>query len=324
MEEIIFKELTNLELTEAEKKKLEFWLNENPKHKKIYAQLKLSIIYPEPAKNKAIKENTWNDLVEQLRFDDKKGSNGSYSHWWQVAAVVLILAVSALFFINIGQQEMSADADYETIEKISLPGQKITSVLPDGSLVKMNAGTKIIIPEFFTHEKREVTLSGEAYFEVVKDPTRPFIIKVADFTVEVLGTSFNVKAYENNDDKGVAVKSGRVAVTNLRKNQVINLSRNEMILFDDEGTIEKMPIDEEDLYFGWTDQRMVFKDDSLDDVLHSISNWYGVEMEISEEIDSDKTYTANYKNPVLEEVMESLSHVYNFKYLIDGKTITIN
>ena len=328
MEDIIFKELTNHELTEAEKLNLEFWLNENPKHRKIYAQLKLAILHPEPEKSETIKQNTWADLVEQLKADEKEENRGRFniSRWTQVAAAIVILIISAFVFFNIDHQESSQDelADVNLIEKISQPGQKITSVLPDGSLVKMNADTRIVIPEFFTKDKREVTLTGEAYFEVVKDPARPFIIKVDGFTVEVLGTSFNVKAYENNGYRGVAVKSGKVAVTNLKKNQVFNLSKNEMILLDEEGAMKKLPILDEDLFFGWTDQRMVFKDNSLDDVLHAISNWYGVDIEISNGISSDKPYTANYKNPVMEEVMQSLSHVYNFKYLIDGKTITIN
>ncbi len=329
MEEIIFKELTNHELTDSEKQKLEFWLHENPKHRKIYAQLKLTILYPEPTKSESIKENTWKDLLTQL----KKSNDTSpvpikllFNRWAQVAAAVLILGISALFVINFEGIASSSNkqSELKTIEKISQPGQKITSVLPDGSLVKMNAGTKIVIPEFFTHDKREVSLIGEAYFEVVKDVSRPFIIHVDGFTVEVLGTSFNIKAYEDNGYRGVAVKSGKVAVTDLKKNQVVNLAKNEMIFFDEEGVMEKLPVLDEDLFFGWTDQRMVFKDNSLDDVLHAISNWYGVDIEISKEISSDKPYTANYKNPVMEEVMQSLSHVYNFKYLIDGKTITIN
>ncbi|MEQ9221639.1 MAG: DUF4974 domain-containing protein [Cyclobacteriaceae bacterium] len=330
MEDIIIKELTNHELTEAEKINLEFWLNENPKHRKIYAQLKLAILHPELKKSETIKQNTWEDLVAQLKADEKQSVTGwiNISRWIQVAAAVAILIVSVLviktYLVEGAGSVTNGRSEHKIVEKISQPGQKITSVLPDGSLVKMNADTRITIPEFFTQNKREVTLIGEAYFEVVKDPARPFIIHVDGFTVEVLGTSFNVKAYENNGYRGVAVKSGKVAVTNLKKNQVINLTRNQMILLDEEGVMEKLPILDADLFFGWIDQRMVFKDNSLDDVLHAISNWYGVDIEISEEINSDKPYTANYKNPVLEEVMQSLSHVYNFKYLIDGKSIIIN
>ncbi len=330
MEDIIFKELTNHELTEAEKANLEFWLNEHPRHRKIYAQLKLTILHPEPNKSENIKQSTWEGLVKQLKADQKKAlppKQVNISRWIQVAAAVAVLIVSVFVIkINLEEPDLASSkfADHKTVEKTSQPGQKITSVLPDGSLVKMNAGTKIVIPEFFTHEKREVSLSGEAYFEVVKDVSRPFIIHVDGFTVEVLGTAFNIKAYEDNGYRGVAVKSGKVAVTNLKKNQVVNLAKNEMIRFDEEGVMEKLPVLDEDLFFGWTDQRMVFKDNSLNDVLHAISNWYGVDIEISKEISSDKPYTANYKNPVMEEVMQSLSHVYNFKYLIDGKTITIN
>ncbi len=80
------------------------------------------------------------------------------------------------------------------IEKVSLPGQKITTILPDGTHVKLNADSKIIVPSRFSGDRREVTLIGEAFFDVARDESKPFLINTENMKVEVLGTSFNVSA----------------------------------------------------------------------------------------------------------------------------------
>lgn len=328
IEDIILKEFTGQDLNEAEKLKLEFWLNESPKNRKIYAQMKLASIYPESTQRESIKDDTWDDLKKQLSTEKRIPVEKSYLNWFRVAAV-LFLSFSVLFMLYKTGQKRIADnqvSELKMVEKISLPGQKITSLLPDGTLVKLNAGSRMVISEFFTERMREVILEGEAYFEVARDESRPFIILANGIKIEVLGTSFNVKAYvsEGLREVEVAVRSGKVAVSGVSGESPVNLEQNEMTFLSKDGTLVKQPIKDKDLFFGWTDQRMVFKDHSIDEVLHTVSNWYGKEIQVSERIISDKPYTANYKNPVLAEVMESLSYVYNFKYTIDGKTITIN
>ena len=210
------------------------------------------------------------------------------------------------------------------IEKTSLMGQKISLKLPDGTQVKLNADSKLTVPEKFSGSSREVELIGEAYFDVVKDPSKPFIIKMPEFSVEVKGTSFDVKAYPN-EDKVVAVRSGIVEVSSKGIGKSVELTKDEMSKISVmKNTIEKSEILDQDLIFGWVDQDLIFKNQAMDEVLKEVARWYGVTIVMKTGKKSDKLYTARHdNNPGLKQVMESVSFVFEVKFEIDGNELTI-
>lgn len=333
VEEIIFKECTNEELEPDERLKLEMWLRESAENQLAYTQLKLAFLYPNASRRSSIEKKVMDDVKKRIGSHYQTTHRSMFFQRWMKVAALFVLFLSAIFIIyflrvrETGTQKMVA---IKMIEKVSLPGQKITTMLPDGTIVKLNADSKIVVPEFFSSDVREVQLIGEAFFEVVKDEARPFVIHTKDLKVRVLGTSFNVRAYDDEAGKSVAVKSGHVAVSRMSNEDNIDLTPNQMVSVFDNGTLEKGDIANQDLIFGWTDQRLVFRDESLHSVLKTISRWYGVSIDQKGEnqkgeIEEEKLYTANYKNPVLNEVMASLSHVYNFNYTItdDEKKIII-
>lgn len=330
MEDIVIKEYTNQELSQAEKMKLDIWLSESPKNRKVYAQMKLALTYPDTAHRARMEEEVWKNLKTRFSADQYKPNDRSSSLsnlvWLRVAAV-LILCLSAILMLHqagyVNPFDKQGLVEVKVVEKVSLPGQKITTKLPDGTTVKLNADSKLLVPEFFTGDKREVKLIGEAFFDVARDETRPFIIKTSDLEIEVLGTSFNVSAYEDATSRSVSVKSGKVAVKSYRKGTAVELEPNEMGILAEEGQLLKKPIENENLVFGWIEQQIVFKDQPIERVLNTISRWYGVEVEFEKQIRSERLYTASYENPVLREVMESIAHVYNFNYEINGKKIVI-
>ena len=123
-------------------------------------------------------------------------------------AAVLIIVFFLSFLTHRYTTTESETPAISYVEKVSPPGKKITTLLPDGTTVKLNSGSKIIIPSHFSGKKREVVLFGEAFFDVKRDEEKPFVIKTADLEVEVLGTSFDVKAYSDGTTQQVAVRSG--------------------------------------------------------------------------------------------------------------------
>ena len=240
---------------------------------------------------------------------------------FKVAAIITIVISSlfGLYLFNARQEPDDRPADKVTfVEKVSLPGQKITTLLPDGTRVKLNADSRLITPTAFGHDKREVTLIGEAFFEVKRDEARPFIIKTSKVDVQVLGTSFDVKVYQDGTLPLVAVKSGKVAVKSRETEEEIHVVANEMV-FVSENNLVKATIKDSAEPFAWVDKKMVFDNESLSSVLKQISRWYGVEIDISSNITSNKKYTASYQNPTLAEVMDILAFVYDFKYRYDRK-----
>jgi len=328
IEEIIIKEATKKRLTPDEKIKLTTWLNQSPGNKKVYAQMVLLLLSPDGDKMETLQEDVWSGLKNKTT--DKSSSATQQFHMntvYKIAASFLLVVsiVFAIYKLSVDKSEVNNRlAEQKPIERVSLPGQKITTVLPDGTLVKLNSDSKLIITSDFSSNDRKVHLTGEAFFEVTRDETRPFVITTDFMEIEVLGTSFNVSAYENNLSRSVAVKSGKVLVSKNSNGSSVELIAQEMSLLSGQGQLKKHRIINPLLAFGWVDQMIVFENESVEEVLTTISRWFGVEIVINDAISNNKLYTATYENPSLKEVLESMSYVYNFKYSIHEKKVIIN
>lgn len=326
IDEILVKECMNQQLTVAEQATLGSWLKQDKRHRKILAQMKLAFLYPNAENRKKIQNEVWVDLQNRLVSKNTLSGKAQKRNYWIRVAVVAAILLSvglAIFQINdpFGSQRM-ASKEVRMIEKVSLPGQKVTTLLPDGTIVKLNAGSRIIVPERFVDNRREVTLFGEAFFEVTKDKSRPFMINTKDIKVEVLGTSFNVRSYPGKDYSTVAVATGTVAVTSGEEQE--HLIAGEKISYQSAlGKMEKAGFDWEQ-EFGWKENLLVFEGSDFAEIMEKLSSWYGVEFTVEGEIhDLNKLFSGRYQDPTLNAVLEGLSYVYDFDYQINKKKIIL-
>ncbi len=330
MEEIVLKAITQKELTRQEKELLDNWLKESQKNRIIFNQFKLALKYPAEDRVTEMKVEGLNKFkgVMNSSFNESINADKRNSLAIQILkiAATIVLVISVSLFVYRYHQDTSQPIEQivRLIEKTSLPGQKITVTLSDGTIVKLNSDSKIIVPDQFAQDKREVELIGEAFFDVNRDTTRPFIIKTKDLKVEVLGTSFNLRSYNNDNSQLVAVKTGKVAVNKVTGTEKVHLVENEMVTVKENGSLSKIKIENKDLVFGWTEQRLVFEETSLDMVFKQLSRWFGVEIVIGTKMTGTRPYTASYKNPTIDEVFKSLSHLYQFEYIKDEKRVLIN
>lgn len=240
------------------------------------------------------------------------------------AIIILVSSLSIIGYTTFENEPVVETKTIRHIEKTSLPGQNITLRLPDGSSVKLNAGSKLIVPEVFEEGAREVELIGEAFFDVESDPSRPFLIKMQGMKVEVLGTSFNIRAYEGDSNHVVAVKTGKVKVQSLQTGNAIHLEPQELsVLSIGDGSIKKEDIKDEDLIFGWTDKIIAFKDRQVGEVISEIERWYGVEIKVEKTLSKHKLYTAHHDNPTIDEVLRSLSFVYEFEFVKKEENVIV-
>ncbi|MBU2884742.1 FecR domain-containing protein [Gilvimarinus agarilyticus] len=330
MEQLISKYLKN-ELTNAEAQELKRWLEKDALNRKVFENIvsewHLSAADVSSAKDRVMQQVRQTAVVEPVQHRTTVRRWMSYSV--RIAAV-LVLAAGLVFIwltrTGIRQDDaMIVQQEIVYIEKEAAYGQKLTFELPDGSVVKLNAGSKLTYPKTFASKTREVSLTGEAFFDVARDEKKPFRISSNDVMVQVLGTSFNVRSYPEEENIAVAVKTGKVAVSSrVNQNQVI-LKPAEMALYSaDDQSLNKKIIDDNELsVFGWTDQNLVLEDANFDVILTTLSRWYGVEFDVAQLHGAQKQFTANFKNPSLTKVMESLSFAYEFDYEIDGKKVTI-
>ena len=242
----------------------------------------------------------------------------------KIAAMLAIVLTSSFWvyhFTNAEGESLVIIEPIAYIEKSSLAGQKITTVLSDGTKVYLNSNSKLIVPERFESDKRRVQLIGEAFFDVTRDESRPFQITTEDFIINVLGTSFNVSAYQGGSNH-VAVKEGIVSVkTDPFKS--VELNANQMIRIYEDGNVSELTKVNEEYVFGWINQVLAFHDLPIRQVLDKVALWYGVEVTIEKRALPKKLFTASFKNPTLNELLLNVSKVYGFNYEIKDGIVTI-
>lgn len=323
IEELIIKYLTH-DLTNEEEQRLEAWLLQDKANRSVFenivADWKLTSDDIQRSKTK---------IHGRLsgKYRTEKKTQRFISYFSKVAAVFVLVAIASLMIFYTRDGRKLSDGEVIMIEKLTLPGQKLTLKLADGSAVTLNSGSRIICPETFPGAERKVRLEGEAFFDVVKDPARPFVIVTDNLNVRVLGTSFNVRSFNDEDNVSVAVLSGKVMVSGnsdslASKRQI--LLPNEMLEYSvKEKNFSEKKIFDSSVVFSWKDQNLVFKDENLDRILVTLSRWYGVEFNVQAQLDYTRKFTGNFKNPTLKEVMESISYNYQFDYEINDGNILI-
>ena len=328
IEEIILQNTTR-PLTQDEREKLRSWLRESPKNKKAYAQLRVMLANRGLQITDNGKEEVWDLLNKRIRqpseLHQKDKPTFTTWSWVKYAAIVLLsigLGVLGQQYILKTDQTV-VQKEVRMIEKMSELGEKVTTKLPDGTIVKLNSGSKLLFPSSFDSDERKVQLQGEAFFDVERNEQKPFIIQIGEMEVEVLGTSFNVKEDTESHQKTVAVKTGKVAVNNKANGEPILLDPLQMVVETQSGTLNKLPIMSEEAVFGWTDNKLVFDDNQYKTVFKEVSKWFGVEIEAGKELDEGMKYTAVFDNPTLDEVLMSTSRIFKFNYKINENKVII-
>ncbi|MER3374846.1 MAG: FecR domain-containing protein [Allomuricauda sp.] len=257
------------------------------------------------------------------RINQKEGS--PVTKWLGMAAsLALLLALGYFAYSKFDQ----APVQHPIVEIVKTTewGKKMNLTLPDGTQVRLNSGSTIKFPERFEGNTREVELSGEAFFDVTKNPDKPFIIKSSEIQTTVLGTSFNINTYPDNHHIAVTVATGKVKVAS--KDNEILLGPNEQGVFDKSTrTISKEEIDIA-AFLHWKNGVLHFEDVTLDKVMESLERWYGVNFVFENENFGDCHLTASYDNEMLSAVLESImyikkglayEHVEDKTILIKGK-----
>lgn len=153
--------------------------------------------------------------------------------------------------------------------------------LCDGTVVHLNAATRLRYPSFFTGGTREVELEGEAFFEVAENPDCPFVVKSANSAVYVYGTRFNVFAYPDEEMTHTTLVEGKVTVENADKRVDIRPGE-QWCLHKSDGTVEVKKVDVS-LYTSWIEGRLKFDDAPLEEIMRMLSRWYGVEVVYQDE-----------------------------------------
>ena len=327
-EDFIRKYLTG-GLTGSEERELRKWLEEDKTNRRVFENM-VAEWHLEPSQIERSRKKVYTRLTGT--GEGKVKGRSFLPYFLKIAATVAIVATAVWVLMNAeGEKpdEILTSGPVQ-VEKHALYGQKITLKLPDGSMVTLNSGSKLIAPDRFEGDAREVSLTGEAFFDVARDTSKPFVIHAGELTVQVLGTSFNVRTYADEDDISVAVLSGKVSVSGGKTQDEHFLLPDEMLSYytKEELFSQKKDFDK-DLILGWKDQHLVFQDESIGNILKTLSRWYDVDFDIDagfdarKPFDQQKGFTGKFRNSTLNQVLESVAYNYRFEYEINGKVVKI-
>jgi transmembrane sensor len=270
------------------------------------------------------------------------------SAWFQIAASVAILLIAGLAIKNY-RLEIGLEANHK---KSEIPAQSIEVVAPmiekvntgkktmlvrlqDNSEVTLKPGSSIRYQEEFTGTSREVFLFGEAFFNISKDPDRPFLVYANELVTKVLGTSFTIKAYASSKEVTVEVKTGRVSVfaksdpqlqmkLSRRELQGIILSPNQKIIFErDAARMEKTLVEKPEIVQPKSKvPHFEFEDTPASEVFAAIGKAYGIEIIYDEELLKDCPLTAALENQPLHEKLSIICKAVESSYeVLDGQII---
>lgn len=223
------------------------------------------------------------------------------------AAAILIFPLLVIAVWGLSRQRPLARKEVVS-QEISVPlGIRSRIILPDSSQVWLNSGSSIRYEMPFA-ENREVNLSGEAYFEVVHDPAHPFFVHAGSSRIEVLGTSFNVKAYQEEPGIEVALIEGKLRLTpavSKGKKQEVILSPGDRAVFENDNGISVIhePLEK---YAAWRFGRLVFDETPMKDVARDLERWFGVKVILTDPKLSAYRFTTTFENQSLQQVLELL------------------
>lgn len=191
--------------------------------------------------------------------------------------------------------------------------------LPDGSTVWVNANSKLYFPNRFPTDERFVKVEGEAFFKVQKDKKRPFKVQSGDLNIAVLGTSFNVRAYQPKHFATTLVE-GSVQLT--YHDQRITMSPGEKAFIDAKDKLKIQTVDIESAT-AWKEGYFYFKDEPLVKILQDVSNWYDLQVSINGDLPSGLYSGSIDRNSKLNGVLKMLSNVGNLDFSLNGNHLTV-
>lgn len=317
IDQLLIKDFTGI-ITPEEQPMLDEWLGESSENKRYYnEQKKLWELFTLQRKIQQIDENKAYQKVSSKLFPEKKFS--LFLFLQRTAAILLLpvlIAFAFYYYSDKKHQEQFATV-YNTAET-SL-GMRSSLILPDGTKVWLNAGSKLSYPVLFSDKYRAVTLSGEAYFEVKKDPKWPFMVSSGNMNVVVSGTTFNCNAYPENNEIQTVLVEGQVSLINESATVSEELQPGELGVFQKD--IQQITKTKTDLqkYIAWKSGKLMFRDDRMDLVVEKLERWYNVEIEIKEKEISDYIYTATFIDESLDQVLKMLSLSAPISYTVSER-----
>ncbi len=261
-------------------------------------------------------------IHHQIQLEDNRIKSNRFITVFQKIAAILIIPL-VLSFMAVFYFQTKTPTPEMAFAEIQCPlGVRTKFVLPDGTTGFLNSGSTLKYPVIFTSE-RNVRLTGEAFFDVTHDKDHPFIVNTPHLTTKVLGTQFNVIAYGNENSEEIILKEGKVEVYSNQGKILETLQPNQKLVLNTKTRQYNKNEVEADQYVSWTEGKLVFRNESMQQVANRLGRWYNVEIEIQDPELLKYAFGATFIDEPLDEVLKllALTAPLNYKEQIRETTI---
>ncbi|WP_159445044.1 FecR family protein [Filimonas lacunae] len=353
---LITKELSG-EISAEEREQLQQLLQSQPVLRTQYADLRA--FWEEEASlsyqgiDAAFKKVTQRIAVLEQEQEEEPAPvismQGKRWYWKGAAAAAILLIAGAILFLanRKGGEDILASGNWQ--EKYTPKKVKSTIVLTDGTRVILNSDSKLKFPESFTGSKREVFLTGEAYFDVAKNANHPFIIHTPKMDIRVLGTAFNVRTYANEATSETTLIQGAIEINVAdRPSDKIYLKPNDKFVLTNNAhetgkevaaTVKQAAApssyslatlthystnDSSDIVeTSWINNKLVFRNEDFGSLAKKLERWYGVNVYFQNEQQESLRFTGVFEKESLEQALSALQLTEKFQFRIKGETLCI-
>lgn len=314
-------------LTGEEQAWLIAWLESAPSHKQRFDEAAEWWAIAHVPQFESRRKGNFQTHIREKLFSRTRGAVSLPTFWWSVAASVLVCFLVSTYIYNTGLKKGSAPGEPLAFCEVAAPlGSQARVILPDRTQVWLNAGSALKYARSFGTDKREVSLTGEAYFEVAPDSLHPFLIRSGSVGVRVVGTKFNLKAYPEESHIDVSLKEGKVEVAFPApgRSETVMLSSGRELSYNKRTW--SASIRETDPYeaSAWINGELRFTDKPFGEIAKALERRFNVHIKIKSERLENEIYTGSFlPSHTLGEILEEINIDNTYRWRLKGNEVVI-
>ncbi|MHC1781104.1 MAG: FecR family protein [Bacteroidales bacterium] len=320
----------------AEQEQILFWINSDEANKKYFLGLKnLYVISSLP--NEQARKREFLFFKKRFLSSDFNSNRFRFSLVGAVASILLMIAIGLNIYQYYSANNYEPVSLYASLKKREMntlsfytnKGVKGVVILPDSSVVWLNSDTRLTYPERFTGKYREVEISGEAYFEVKSNPDTAMVVTTSKgLKIEVLGTKFLVRSYEEDNDAQATLFSGSIKLTSpnegFRSDYVKKLKPLQSVIIENNRSIRVIQRADTLKSIAWKNGSLIFEETPIQEVLKKLERWHGTEFLVKDRSILSCKITAQFKSESIVQIMEVIKYCSPIDYKIKDKQIILS
>ncbi len=329
------------ECSAEEKAQVEALIAADPEKERLVESMRTAWQTPPPQSAPSDVNRLWDEVAQKAGLTDKsiafqprnrRGLAQRVIDWYQpklypvrryAAAAVLFIVASVAYFAVRDTGILpwhKQDPQWVTLAIESGTHGELT--LSDGTLIRLDAGSVLQYPKSFAGDERAVELSGEGYFEVASNPQKPFVVRANHAVVKVLGTQFNLRAWQAEQRVTVAVAEGRVALGSAEKEETaVEIALGQMSTLAQSGPPSQPQRVDIDKHLGWMHREAFFDSAPLREILYQLERWYNVQFILEDASIAAEKLTLHIEAQSLDDVLELISALTDLHYQRSGNSI---